>query len=167
MTRAASADNLLALVKIGTKVNVLERCRVLAEAKQVYITLHPETRKGGKRKKLASRSGPPAFVRYAADLTGNSVRSIDLSISIWNGLSPDSRDRLSGLAISGNQRELQVLSRLPPDHQCAALDRLLAGEATSFTGQLGKSLRAVTPDLTAVSRRDLIAELWRRETSNG
>lgn len=162
-----SADHLLALVKLGTKVNVLERCRVLTEAKQVYVRLHPETRHGGKLNKLAPRLGPPTFVNYAADLIGCSGRSICLAIAIWNGLSPDSRARLSGLAISDNQRELQALSRLSADHQRRELDRLMAGEIDTFGGSVGIECPPPAPDLTRVSRRDLVAELWRRETSNG
>lgn len=162
-----SADHLLALVKLGIKVNALERCRVLAEAKNAYVKLHPETRHGGKRNKHVARSGPPAFGSYAARLTGVSRQTISLCNSIWGRLSADSRDRLSGLPISDNQRELEALSRLPPDRQRQGLDHLMAGEIDTFGGAERVACPPSTPDLTRVSRRDLIAELWRRETSNG
>lgn len=161
-----SADHLLALVKLGTKVNMPERCRVLAEAKAAYLKLHPETGRGkaggyARQGKLKA----PGFGRYASGLTGRSCRSIEGDISIWERLAPDSRARLSGAVHSDKQRTLAALAAEPPERQRLALDRLLSGEA----GTVEQSLQAtgrLSPrlDLSCISSRDLLTELWRRET---
>ena len=159
----AAADSLLALVKLGMKVNLLFRCDVLASAKRAYLRLHPETGHGYHRRHLkgATRPGPPAFATYAAAKTGRSLSSIKRDITIWERLTPDSRDRLCGTDHSSKLGSLQLIAGLPADRQGAALDQLLSGPAQRTRRPKLKASCQV--DLTHVPSRDLLAELLRRE----
>ena len=152
------ADNLLAVLRLGQKVRALDRCRILAEAKAAYLLLHPETRRGGQRKKGRKVSGVPPFALYAAGLTGYSLRSILADIAIWNGLSAESRERLAASALSGNQRCLRAIAKLPHTQQAEAITRWQADPSA-----LDPLPCAAPPDLSAIPTRDLLAELIRRE----
>jgi ParB family chromosome partitioning protein len=113
-------------------LNALERCGGLAELKDVHERLYPETRKGGDRKSQAFQKGHKnqtaifAFCHHAAETTGLSDRAVRLAITIWNGLSDDTRTRLKGTPVAEKQSELKALSELAAETQSKVLDLLLA-----------------------------------------
>lgn len=173
MHDAPSAASILAMVKLSAKVNALDRCRILAEAKFLYESKHPETKRGawGLISKGQRRPGPPAFVVLAAHLTGRSQREIRRAIAIWSRLTVAARVRLTGHKLSGNQSFLYSLAKLNPERQAAALDGVLAlrGEKDTEPRSLktpdnwkGQLEYSVSDYLRAVSDNDLIAELRAR-----
>ena len=113
--------------RLGKKAKAFDRSKTLGEGKTAYLTIYPETSNGGDptSKKRVPPKKIPAFADYAAIKTSFSVRSIMLSVKVWQGISPDSRARLSGTALSANQRKLQALAKQSPDSQETALNRLL------------------------------------------
>ncbi|WP_417691517.1 ParB/RepB/Spo0J family partition protein [Roseibium sp.] len=119
--------------------NALERCEALHELKRIYEVLHPVAKHGGDRKSQAAKTKAKnqvaifAFCSSAADTTGLSDRSVRLAVQIFEGLSPESRERLKGSFLADKQSDLKALSELTAADQAAVLDQLLAtgAEATS------------------------------------
>ncbi|MBO9419182.1 ParB N-terminal domain-containing protein [Labrenzia sp. R4_2] len=112
-------------------LNALERSGGLAELKDVHERLYPETRHGGKRGNQHTGGEKRqvaifAFCHHAAETTGLSDRAVRLAITIWNGLSDDSRMRLKGTSVAEKQSELQALSELAAETQSKVLDQILA-----------------------------------------
>lgn len=121
---------------IRHELNPLDRASFLAERKEVYERLHPETRAGhaGAAAKHSSSSELLAndivsFAKNAAEKTGLDKRTIERSVSFFNRLSPEVRKLLAGSALARNQSELINLSKLPPDEQAKVASYLLSGEA--------------------------------------
>jgi ParB family chromosome partitioning protein len=119
-------------------LNALERCGGLAELKDVHERLYPETRHGGKRGNQHTGGEKRqvaifAFCHHAAETTGLSDRAVRLAITIWNGLSEDSRMRLKGTPTAEKQSELKALSELAAETQFKVLDLILAPVPKAFS----------------------------------
>lgn len=90
---------------IRNELGALHRALNLCELKRVHEALYPETKKGGDRgnqhvggKKRQSEK--ISFSQEAAEKTGLSERSIEIAVSIANGLSQEIRPRLVGTWLS-------------------------------------------------------------------
>lgn len=126
----------------------LDRCRALAELRAVHVATHPGSRRGGDRRsaaakaRLAARSNRKdcgliegaasyedgAFAVHVARRADMSARAVELCLTIWNGLSSSSRDRLDKSDLRDNQSELHLLSRQSHQRQSDALDLILDRE---------------------------------------
>lgn len=117
----------------------LDRARALYELKRVYSDLYPETRRGGDRKSRAAKEAREdqtavfAIRSEIAEEIGLSQRSIRLAVSIWEGLSEKSRERLPLTAFANHQQSLQLLSQQPHDVQDKALGMLMADHPRATT----------------------------------
>lgn len=109
------------------ELNALDRCHHLAELKQVWERLHPETRAGvaGGKARQGSANEIFSFAAATAERIGLSQRAIQISVKIWTDLSPISRHRLVGTDLAGKQSELKALSEETPAMQAQILDLIL------------------------------------------
>ncbi len=124
---------------IRHELNPLDRASFLAERKEVYERLHPETRAGhaGAAAKHGASSELLAtaivatwsFSKETSEKTGLAERTVRLSVELHNRLSPDVRKLLAGTELARNQAELIKLSKLPPDEQAKVASYLLSDEA--------------------------------------
>tara|TARA_R110002020_G_scaffold185004_1_gene382470 strand:+ start:4316 stop:5152 length:837 start_codon:yes stop_codon:yes gene_type:complete len=146
------------------ELNKLDRAANLAELKSLYEDLHPDSRHGGDRRSQASKNKREnqnevfAFCSETAERVGLSRRSIELAISIWNGLSPDSRKRLPGTDLANHQASLKTLSGLDAALQKKVLDLLLSDPAGADDLDEAISIAMgvkAEPDSDAVLRRAL------------
>ncbi len=119
------------LENLGRKdFNALERCEALTEMKRIYEVRHPETKHGGKRGNQHTGGEKRqvaifAFCQNAAESTGLSDRSVRLAVQIFEGLSPETRERLKGTALAGKQSDLKALAVLDADAQAKVLALIL------------------------------------------
>lgn len=110
-------------------LNALDRCHHLYELRQIWLRKHPNFANGG-GKQGGGKSFPTApdapevfgFATTVAEQVGLSKRVINIAVSIWSGLSPASRRRLSGTALATKQTELKALSDESPARQEKILD---------------------------------------------
>lgn len=118
-----------------------DRCHHLYDLKQVWERMYPLTAHGKASPKtqtlrLSSDSREIfGFAQATAEKIGLSVRSIQLAVKIWTGLSPDSRRRLVGTGIASKQTELKALSELSPVRQTKVLDLILGDEEPENVSQ--------------------------------
>lgn len=115
--------------------NALERCEALTEMKRIYEIMHPETKHGGKRGNQHTggkkRQGEIfSFCQNAAETTGLTARSVQIAVAIFNGISPQTRERLRGTNIANKQSDLKALSEQTAENQAKVLDMLFC-EPTS------------------------------------
>ncbi|KZM49565.1 ParB N-terminal domain-containing protein [Labrenzia sp. OB1] len=140
------------LENLGRKdLNALERCEALSELKRVYEALHPQTKRGGDRKSQAARNKKEnqteivSFCFSAAETTGLTDRAIRMAIAIFNGLSPETRERLKGSVFAEKQSDLKALADLDAEVQAKVLDLIL--------GELPKA-RTIADALLILDGRD-------------
>lgn len=120
------------LENLGRKnFNALERCEALYEMKRIHEQLHPETKHGGKRGNQHTGGEKRqvaifAFCQNAKETTGLSRRSVELAVQIFEGLSPETRERLKGTEYAQKQSNLKALSEMDVDAQKGVMDLLIA-----------------------------------------
>jgi ParB family chromosome partitioning protein len=121
-------------------LTALDRAANLAELKEVYERLHPETKHGGDRRSKTSKNqvAKMATWNFSKDMqekTGISERTIQRAITIIKGLSLASRERLAGTELANNQAQLSQLAALENEQQAKVLDLLLADDPEFGTVQ--------------------------------
>ncbi|MEP2705235.1 MAG: ParB N-terminal domain-containing protein [Roseibium sp.] len=123
--------------------NALERCEALFELKRIYEALHPDTKHGGNRGNQHTGGQKRqvaifAFCQNAAETTGLSDRSVRLAVQIFEGLSPQTRERLKGTSFANKQSDLKTLSALDAEQQSKVLDLIFGDnpKATSIADAL-------------------------------
>jgi len=127
------------LENLGRKdLNALERSEALFELKRIYEALHPEAKHGGKRGNQHTggekRQDPIfGFCHNAAETTGLSRSSVALAVQIFEGLTPETRERLRGTVHAEKQSDLKALSELDPAEQKKVLDLLFADPPQATT----------------------------------
>ncbi|EFO30968.1 MT-A70 family protein [Roseibium sp. TrichSKD4] len=157
--------------------NALERCEALFDLKRIYETLHPDTKHGGKRgnQHIGGQKRQVAifsFCQNASEKTGLSDRSIRLAITIYNALSPATRERLKNTKFAEKQSDLKLLGECKPDEQDKILNILFAeepeagtvgdaialvrtGKAERPTEKIYKSILDKLPRLPLTNRREI------------
>lgn len=109
-------------------LTVLQRSEHLARRKEIYESLHPETKvgaasgaAGGGKKAKDPESGSfvpvPAFIDDTAQRTGRSRTVIAEEVKIARDLPRDVRDAVRGTPTANNKSALRTLADLPPDQQ--------------------------------------------------
>lgn len=132
---------------IRRELGPLDRALFLAERKRVWERLHPETAHGGNR---AEKSGKFQVAKLAtrfsedvAEKVGLSERSVQRACEIAAGLRPETLADLRRTYLADHQRDLEAYSKLSPEQQRVALDKLTSGAAETvkavFAGEAGES----------------------------
>lgn len=107
------------------QMTALERAEALADRKELWERMHPETRHGGAAgrpgggKKKAKDATVAGFAKATADKTGDSERSIQRHTQVAKGLDVEAKMVLREIpaAKSPGITELEQLNRLGPDKQ--------------------------------------------------
>jgi ParB family transcriptional regulator, chromosome partitioning protein len=112
---------------IRNELSELEQALQLAERKEIYEALHPETKHGGDRKsKEKSKRHDVALKTFAEDTakkTGKSKRTVERKARVGKKLKGVA-DKLKGTAIEDNQKELLKLSNLSLAEQQKVVEKL-------------------------------------------
>ena len=119
---------------VRTKLNRQELCEQLLRRKEIYETLHPETRHGmrnGQTSKNANLATleTKSFAEDTAEKTGMSKRAVSRLLQIANNLTRDARRIVE--AHSMTQDTALKLSRLQHDEQVEAASMLAEGTMQS------------------------------------
>lgn len=125
-------------------LTVLERGEHLKRRKQIYETLHPETRQGvaganGKARKGAETPGKSkqttrvSFAEDAAKKARVSERTIQREVQIAESLGPEVKALIQDTPLADNANELLRLSRVEPKKQAAAVKAIVDGDATTVS----------------------------------
>jgi len=113
----------------------LDRCHHLYDLRQIWLRKHPNFANGG-GKQGGGKSFPTAqdapevfgFAATVAEQIGLSKRLINIAVSIWTGLTPQTRRRLTGTKLATKQTELKALSEESPVRQARILDLILGDD---------------------------------------
>lgn len=99
------------------ELNALDRAVFLAERKEVYERLNPQTKNGGNRKGDEVRSQTlrtDRFTRDAAEKCGLSERTIQDAVALAKALPPEVRAAVQGTDLAKNAAQLKALAKQPP-----------------------------------------------------
>jgi hypothetical protein len=113
-------------------LNFLQRAERLRRRKEIYERLHPETHKGGDHGNQhtggkSRLSDNLSFSQQAANLIGQSDRTIQRLVRVGKLLTPETKRLLRGTEWADNQRTLMKICKLPPDMQEEVARKMAAG----------------------------------------
>lgn len=119
---------------VRTKLNRQELCEQLLRRKEIYETLHPETRHGMRNGQTAKNANlatleTKSFAEDTAEKIGMSKRAVSRLLQIANNLTGDARRIVE--AHNMTQDTALKLSRLQHDEQVEAASMLAAGTMES------------------------------------
>jgi ParB family chromosome partitioning protein len=116
-------------------LTALERAEQLAERKQVYEALHPETRQGAQGRRgsgggeFVSRTDTVSFSDATAEQIGATARTVRRAVQIADAIPEDVRDTLRNTAIADRQTDLLALSRMDEPRQREIANLIAEGQA--------------------------------------
>ena len=108
---------------------------LLLRRKEIYESLHPETRHGGDRKSKKIKSAKcaldsaPSFIEDTAEKLNVHPATVRREIQTAKNLTPEAKEIIKGSKVS--KTDALKLSRLAPDQQEDAAAKLVAGEIHS------------------------------------
>ena len=119
---------------VRTRLNRQELCEQLLRRKEIYETLHPETRHGMRNGQTAKNANlatleTKSFAEDTAEKTGMSKRAVSRLLQIANNLTGDARRIVETHNMT--QDTALKLSRLQHDEQVEAASMLAAGTMQS------------------------------------
>jgi predicted DNA-binding protein (UPF0251 family) len=105
---------------IRAELTILERAEHLARRKEIYETLHPETKAGVAQALGMNRAlgydvavlGTATFTEDTAQKTGLAQRTIQRDIQIATRILPEVRDALRNTELADSKRDLLRIARL-------------------------------------------------------
>ncbi|MCE0745552.1 ParB N-terminal domain-containing protein [Acetobacter sicerae] len=131
------------------ELNELDRATFLAKRKEVYEALHPETKHGGDRKSdqvLNLEHLIQSFTKATADKLGLSRQTIDRSISRYNNIAPDVREKIAGTWVSRSGSQLDALAKHPPEMQRKIVEMVIKyPEITKITDAVREITKTPAP----------------------
>lgn len=153
---------------VRSDLTPIEFGELLLRRKEIYETLHPETKNGGDRKshdirtsKCRSDSAKP-FTQDTAEKLGVSRSTVERQVRIARNLTPETKDIIWGSNALVTRKDALALSRLEPGPQAEAASLLAAGKIQSVK-EYAPPVRAgpSVPQLTAGDVAAEAAELAR------
>lgn len=153
---------------VRTEISPLKSSQILLRRKEIYETLHPETKAGAAQgegmKRAAAEDGEDLadnlsvrseaakpFAEDTADKLGVDARTVRRQVQIAKNLTPEAQEVIEGSDAKVTQQNLMKLSRLAPEQQAEAAAQLVEGKIKS-PDDYGKAAPAQPnekPDLTA------------------
>lgn len=119
---------------VRNDLSTIEYGEMLLRRKEIYETLHPETKNGGDRKseeirtkKIRSDSAK-SFVQDTADKLGVVPRTVELQIQTAKNLTPEAKEIIKDADTKITKKAALKLSRLEPGQQKEAAALLAAKE---------------------------------------
>jgi len=119
------------------QLSAAEEAKALARRKDIYLVLHPETKRGGapgagKGKGSAARkSGKMSFIQDTAEKTGKAKRSVERDVALGNALPDEIVAKIADTPVADNKSQLKKLAKLEPEMQSTVADLLAEGECTT------------------------------------
>ena len=125
---------------IRANLTPLETSQLLLRRKEIYETIHPETRAGTAQGIGMKRSAegndltdnmsarPKSFARDTAEKLGVDERTVRRQVKIARNLTPEAQKIIEESGLKVTQQSLDRLSRLEPEQQRLAAERLVGGE---------------------------------------
>ena len=135
---------------IRNDLSPVEYGEMLLRRKEIYETLHPETKRGGDRKseeiKRTKCPFDPAksFVDDTADKLGVNPRTVRRQIQTAKNLTPETKEIIKGTDTKISKKAAMKLSNLKPEQQKEAAALLAAKEIRTVDEYTRK--RETTPD---------------------
>ena len=114
-----------------------ERGELLLRRKELYETLHPETKQGGDRKSAEIKTTkcrfdfPKSFTQDTAEKLNVSPRTVEREIKVARDLTPTTKEILKSSEKEVTQKNALKLSRLKPQQQEEAAKLLAEGKIRS------------------------------------
>lgn len=131
---------------IRHELTALDRAIFLAERKEVWEELYPQTKHGGNRKSLTKQAKNqvandchliPRFTAEAAERTGLSERTIRSAVALAKALSPEVLQLVRSTYLADHAADLTLLTKLRPEEQIKALRTIEAGHAPNLRKAIG------------------------------
>ena len=152
------------------ELNALDRAVFLAEWQSVYVTLHPEARRGGDRKSQRDQTATMAvrsesFSDAARERIGLSERSVRRAVQLAKSLPADVRAGLAGTDISRHSHELAALAGEPGEIQRKGVKLLAARGGTGAAADLVRAAKGVADLVPAADPEKWLKALlnaWKR-----
>ena len=123
------------------ELSKLSRAEFLAERRDVYHALFPETAHG-KAPKSGKDANIASFAEDAAEKTGLSKRTIQDAVALVAALDQKTRDAIRNTELADNAAQLKAITKLAPDQRHTCAKRIADGDFTSV-----KDWRAAVGDL--------------------
>ena len=129
---------------VRANLTPLESSKLLLRRKEIYETLHPETKAGvaqGEGMKRAAQGGGLAdnlsartkpFAEDTADKLGVDARTVRRQVKIAKDLTPEAQSIIEDSGERVTQQNLSKLCRLDPEQQKEAAEQLVTGEIKSI-----------------------------------
>lgn len=146
------------------ELSELDRAIFLARRKEVYETLHPETKhgaapNGGKDDKLGIFA--PSFNEATADKVGLSPRTIARSITRYKHIMPDVREKISSTWLADSGAQLDALAKETPDMQREIAEAVHAWPTIKSVADIVRQLKN-QPKKAASTTYDKLVALWNK-----
>lgn len=122
---------------VRSDLSALEYGEILLRRKEIYETLHPETRHGGDRKSDEIKTtkcrfeNVKSFVQDTADKLGVVPRTVERQIQTAKNLAPEAKEIIRDTDTKLSKKAAMKLSRLEPEQQKEAAALLAAKEIRS------------------------------------
>lgn len=124
---------------VRSDLSAVESGDLLLRRKEIYETLHPETKNGGDRKSEKIRTSKcrsdfeseKSFVQDTSEKLGVAKRTVERQIQTAKNLVPEAKDIIRDANIKIGKATALKLSRLSPEQQKEAASMLASGEVRS------------------------------------
>jgi len=105
----------------------LDRMRSLAERKEIYLEVFPETKHGGdgKTKRAKNQNDILSFSKDTAEKTGFSNRTVERDIATYRALSSTAVDMLNATSFAEKAADVKAIAALDHEDQIKVLDLAL------------------------------------------
>ncbi len=117
------------------ELTAAQRSKQLAKRKELYESLHPETKKGaqgggknGKGTRKRTESDKMSFSEDTAAKTGKSKRTVERAVKVGEKLADDALFKLGSHPIANNQAELAKLAEYTAKEQAEIVVKLNRGQ---------------------------------------
>ncbi len=134
---------------IRKKLTALEYAENLKRRKEIYESLHPDTKQGGtpgkagggkEAKDPKSGSFVPSYAEDTAKKTGRSRSAISLATQIASHIGDDVKKQLRGTPIEDRQTDLLALARMKPEKQAHIIE-VIAQKKLASIAQAKKHIK--------------------------
>jgi N6-adenosine-specific RNA methylase IME4 len=139
---------------VRNELSALERAEHLAERKNIYEAMHPQTKHGatgnGRPKSGQVGNSTLAFADATAEQLRESARNIRRDIAIASNLPKSVRDRIRNTPTANNKQELARLAKLDGANLERVATELVNGASSVKQAQrsvVARSIRAEAPPL--------------------
>lgn len=138
-TLHSSVDMLRELAEIDenlirNELSPLEMADSLKRRKEIYVKLHPPTKRGGDHTSETGKQNAGSALCFAKDTaasTGKSERVIQQNVKIATDLTKAVKEKIKDTPIAGNKEELKTLASVPKQQQAKIVDKVLSGQSPS------------------------------------